>query len=442
MKRIYDKYAYGPNPIKNSYWAETETIPDTEFPAIASDASTDVAIIGGGFTGLNAALHLAENGVTTRVLEGAGLGFGASGRNGGFCCLGGSKASNANLRRRFGEQARQDYRQAEKRAVDHVADLLKRHNINADTHSNGETLLAHTPRVAGGFDAYCAEIETDYGVSPVITEKDDLPALGMNGPFHRAVTTPVGFALNPMKYALGLGMAARHAGAIIHANSMVLRIETTAQGYVLHTAKARLRCKNLIIATNGYSSENVPDWMRARYLPVQSHILVTRPMSGAEIAAQGWSSHQMSYDSRELLHYFRLMPNGQFLFGLRGGIHATQASDRAVHLRARKQFESMFPAWSHIETPYSWGGFVCLSAGLVPFCGEIPEMPGAYAGFAYHGNGVAMGSYTGALLADLVMGNPDPVPMLMRKPPRRFPLGTHRKLLLRPAYAMAALFDK
>lgn len=442
MKRIFDAHAYGPDPIETNYWAGTVSKSTEGFSPLEGDASVDIAIIGGGFTGLNAALRLAENGVDVRVMEAGTPGFGASGRNGGFCCLGGAKASNAKLRRQFGEAARQEYRRTEKQAVDHVASLLKRHSIDADTHSKGETILAHTARAAAGLEAYCAEIETDYGVVPSLHSHGDLTGLGMNGPFFGAITTPVGFALNPLKYLTGLAAAARNAGALIHSNSAVSRIEKTATGYLLHTAKGLIRCKSLIIATNGYSSEDLPDWMRARYLPVQSQVLVTRPLSADEIAAQGWSTQQMCYDSRELLHYFRLMPDGRFLFGMRGGVLATQQSDRAVHARARQHFEAMFPAWRHVETPHSWNGFVCLSAGLVPFCGEIPEMPGAYAGFAYHGNGVAMGSYTGALLADLVLGNARDIPQVMRKPPKRFPLGRYRKHLLRPAYAVASLLDR
>jgi drug/metabolite transporter (DMT)-like permease len=168
----------------------------------------------------------------------------------------------------------------------------------------------------------------------------------------------------------------------------------------------------VIVATNGYSSEDVPEWMAGRTMPVASNVLVTRPLTGAEVQAAGWTSAQMAYDTRQLLHYFRLMPDNRFLFGRRGGLTSSPGADRAAIRTTRRHFETMFPAWGHVESPHNWSGMVCLSAGLVPYCGQVPGMQNCFAGFAYHGNGVAMGSYTGALLADLALG---------RKPENRYP---------------------
>ena len=103
----------------------------------------------------------------------------------------------------------------------------------------------------------------------------------------------------------------------------------------------------------------------------------------------------------------------------------------------------MFANWAHVETPWHWSGMVCLSARLTPFCGAIKDMPNAYAGFAYHGNGVAMGSYCGVLLADLVQGKPTryPHPEIMQAQPKSFPLGRFRRALMWPGYTMAGLAD-
>ena len=101
-----------------------------------------------------------------------------------------------------------------------------------------------------------------------------------------------------------------------------------------------------MIATNGYSSEYIPDWMRGRYLPVVSHIMVTRPLSGAELAEQGWTSHQLAYDTRTLLHYFRLLPDNRMLFGMRGTSNITPESEKLMKTQVRGDFDQVFPAWA------------------------------------------------------------------------------------------------
>ena len=147
--------------------------------------------------------------------------------------------------------------------------------------------------------------------------------------------------------------------------------------------------------------------------------------------------------TRHLLHYFRLMPDGRMLFGMRGGLRHTEATEATIRCKIRQDFDRMFPEWRHVETPHYWSGLVCLSRDLVPYAGPIPDMPGGFAGFAYHGNGVSMGSYTGSLLAALVQGKTPqtPYPAPMRHVPRRFPLGRFRRLLMRPAYLGFALKD-
>jgi len=171
---------------------------------------------------------------------------------------------------------------------------------------------------------------------------------------------------------------------------------------------------------------------------------VTRPITESEQARQGWTSGQMCYDSRVLLHYFRLMPDGRFLFGMRGGRRATPRAEAALSAKIRKDFHAIFPEWRDIAITHEWSGLVCLMRSLTPFAGAVPDMPGVFAAMGYHGNGVAMGSYLGARVADGVLGRPSqgPVPNFVARPPERFPLGYMRRALLAPAYAAASLFDR
>lgn len=440
MSRICHPFSYSDGPVEACFW--NETVSARPRPTLEGNLSVDVAVIGGGFTGLSAALHLAEAGRSVAVLEENQPGWGASGRNGGFCCIGGAKMSGAKMKRKFGAVAYQDYRLAERDAVDLVDSLLRQHNIQADTHSEGETLLAHRAKDFAGFEEEAREIKALYGVDAEIFDADEMAKKGMRGPFHGGMTSPIGFALNPLKYALGLAGAAEKAGAHIYGGTTVQKIDGQDEDFRIKTPRGVVNAKKVIVATNGYSSETVPNWLRGRYFPAQSSIIVTRPMSDEELAAQGWTSRQMSYDSRNILHYFRLMPNGQFLFGMRGGLSTSPRVHHAIRQEIRRDFEKMFPAWAEVETPWYWSGFVCYSADMTPFSGQIPDAPGIYAGFAYHGNGVAMGSYCGALLAQrIVEGDALRHPAVMTRPPGRFPGGRFRRLALWPAYLAYGLKD-
>ncbi|WP_342741831.1 FAD-binding oxidoreductase [Salinihabitans flavidus] len=410
---------------------------------MSGDLDADVAVIGAGFTGLTAALHLAEAGLSVAVLEAEQPGWGASGRNGGFCCLGGARISHDTLVRRVGEDGARDWYRTEQRAVDFVASQLTRLKIEADTHSHGETMLAHRPR---DFDRLVSDAERTasvLGVRAEVIAASDLVKHGMAGPFHGGVTLPVGFGLNPRKYVLGLAQAASAAGVAGFGNSPVQTMRATNGDHELATPAGAVRAKRVIVATNGYSAETLPPWMAGRYMPVQSNVIVTRPLTDAELEAQGWTSAQIAYDSRNLLHYFRLMPDRRFLFGMRGGLRTTKGVQNHMEKSVRRDFETMFPAWSHVETPWFWSGFACMARNMTPFAGEIPGQPGVFAAFAYHGNGVAMGSYAGAAIADRLLGRGEhPVSALLDHPAGRFPGGAFRRLALWPAYGYYALKDR
>ncbi|SFT96202.1 NAD(P)/FAD-dependent oxidoreductase [Sedimentitalea nanhaiensis] len=440
MKRIFAEFAYGPGPRAGCWWDETIAAP--AWPVLQGAVHADVAIIGAGFTGLSAALHLAEAGATVAVLEAGPPGWGASGRNGGFCCLGGARIGATALTRKYGHDAARSYFQAEKDAVDLVGQLLKRHNIQADLHSNGETQMAHRARDMNGLRA-AAETLWRNGGSAELIEAADLPAAGMAGPFHGALTTKVGFALNPRKYLFGLSRAAQAHGAILHRDSPAQRIERHGASYRIATRQGHVLAPTVLIATNGYSSEDLPTWLAGRYMPSQSNVLVTRPLTDEEIAAQGWNSDQMAYDTRNLLHYFRLMPDRRFLFGMRGGLMSSPRAERRAQYGTRRNFEQMFPAWRDVPSPWQWSGMVCLSRHRVPYVGPVPDHPGMFAGLAYHGNGIAMGSYAGRVLADLALSREPATPCLsvIASPMKRFPFGSLRRVLMPAAYLFYGLHD-
>ncbi len=442
MKRLFDAYAYGEGPRSGCWWDQTAI--SAARPAFGKTARTDVAIIGAGFTGLSAALHLSRAGISVTVLDAERVGWGASGRNGGFCCLGGGMAGDAALDRRFGVKERIDFRRSELAAVQLVERLIQEIGVNVDRHSRGETVLAHLAKDVMALEEDAATLHQNYGVGHTLHDKSELAALGMNGPFHGALTIDAGFGLNPRKYLNGLAQAAEANGARIFEKSAVAELKPESDGWCLRTNGHALQADQVIVATNGYSSEDVPSWLAGRYMPSQSNVIVTRPLSDDELAAAGWTTDQMAYDTRNLLHYFRLMPDRRFLFGMRGGLFTGQAAERRATAKIRSDFIQMFPAWRAVETAHSWSGMVSLARDMLPFAGPVPTAKGLWAGMCYHGNGVAMGSYSGALLAQLVQGKqPDLLyPRAMRAPLRRFELGRLRRAVMPFAYAALMFADR
>ncbi|WP_316247459.1 FAD-binding oxidoreductase [Roseobacter fucihabitans] len=181
MTRIFSDFVYGDGPRQRCWWSGTCYVPDR--PSVVGSCRADVAIIGTGSTDLSAALHLAEAGVDVVVLDAHFPGWGASGRNGGFCFLGGGAKTDASLDVEFGRQGRLEYRAMEHAAVEFVQNLLTRLGLSVDLHSKDETELAHRPSDMALLRAKAASVEENYGVSPVLIKKSNLLENGLGGLF-------------------------------------------------------------------------------------------------------------------------------------------------------------------------------------------------------------------------------------------------------------------
>ena len=442
MRHLYEAPAYDTSRWPDSHWRASLPAP-IPCPALAGEARAEVAVIGAGYAGLNAALELARtHGADVAVLEAGQPGWGASGRNGGFCCLGGAKLGDRQIVARVGEGGARDFRDFQHRAIERVAALLAGEGIDARQGPAGDICLAHSPRAFAALVQEADDKRRLYGETAELLPPEALAEHGLAGPgFHGALVVEAGFPLHPLAYAEGLARAAQAAGVRIHGQSPVTDLAPEGATWRLTTPGGTLRARRVLVATNGYSSEDLPPWIAGRTLPAQSAILMTRPLSPAEKRAQGFTTPIMSYDTRHLLHYFRHLPDGRFLFGMRGGTSATPKAEAATAARVRAEFRRLFPAWAGVEVEHEWAGFVCLTGSLAPFVGPVPGAKGLFAAFGWHGNGVAPASLGGALAAGLIAGIPTAIPALMRQPPRRFPLPPLRRLWLRAAYRAYALQD-
>jgi glycine/D-amino acid oxidase-like deaminating enzyme len=421
-----------------SFWEATAQPLDVATAPLSGDAQCDVAVIGAGYTGLSAALRLKrEYGVDVRVIEASEPGWGASGRNGGFSCVGCHKRSYASLIKSYGLDDTRRFYGAMKDAVAFVRDLCRAHDIDAWIHEGGEISLAHLLN-------RWAELEEErdfmlriFGEKLELLTVEELKAQGLWAPhFHGGIKGDVGFSIQPLNYVRGLARAAAAAGVKIHGHSRVTRWEERDDRHRLVTAGGTLTARQVVVATNGYTPEDVSPRLRGRLMPALSNIIVTRPLSEAERREQGWTSRLMAYDTRNLLHYFRLLPGGEFLFGGRGGTDASQAGAEPMKQHMIATLQEMFPVFGKAEINHFWRGFVCLSYDLVPYVGALDERKTVWTALAYHGNGVAMASWSGAALADLIAGKPERanLPSVLTRRLARFPLPFLRPLYLKGAY--------
>ena len=441
MRRLYEAPAYDPAWPK-SHWRASHPAPFA-LPPLEGEATADIAVIGAGFAGLNAALEAArESGARVVVLDAVQPGWGASGRNGGFCGYGGAKLSDAAIVARVGRDGARDFRDFQRAAIAHVGALIDDNGWNARQGPEGEAVLAQSPKVWAGFAQEARELQALYGETPELVAPGALAERGLSGPgFHGALILNEGFPLDPMAYVEGLARLALAAGVRICGESPVTAIAPDGGGWCLTTPGGRLRAPKVLVATNGYSSDDLPRWLGGRNLPAFSAVLVTRPLSDAERRDQGYTDPRMAFDARKLLHYFRHLPDGRFLFGMRGGTSGSQAAHRGMETQVRRHFEALFPAWAGAATEHTWSGFVCLTGSLAPFVGEVPGAPGLHAAFGWHGSGVAAASYSGRQIGRLMTGKPAHLPDLVRRVPRRFPIASLRRTWLRLAYAGYALKD-
>jgi len=388
-----------------SYWRDT-TVPFAGGHTGPVEGQFDVAVIGGGFTGLGAALQLAKGGAKVIVLEAEQVGAGASGRNGGHLNNGLAHSYIAAKTELGPERAIALYK-AFDASIDTLERLIREENIACDFRRAGKLKLAskpgHVEAIAKNFEAIHREVDPD----TALLSAADL-ASEICSPFHGAMLSKKSAMMHMGRFASGLAHAAARHGAVIVERAAVTGQAREAKGFRLTTAKGTLRAEQVLLATGAYTPPQF-SYFRRRIIPVGSFIIATRPLTAAE-AAMVLPGHRTYVTSMNIGNYFRLSPDNRLIFGGRARFSATsdQRSDAKSGAILRAAMLRMFPQLADVEIDYCWGGLVDLTADRYPRAGR---QDGLWYAMGYSGHGAQLSTHLGMIMADAMLGRTDRNPM-------------------------------
>ncbi|PZO73910.1 MAG: FAD-dependent oxidoreductase [Mesorhizobium amorphae] len=415
-------------------WYEATVGERPDYPALDGDTRADVAIVGGGFTGLSAAVHLARRGVDVVLLDGARFGDGASGRNGGQLGTG---------QRGWPEEQEDELGFARAKALFDLAEEAKAHLLEfaaangiAIDYQPGQLSVAHKKRYVDEYRRHADILRERFGYPHLrfMDKAETAARLGSDRYFGGVEDTGTGH-IHPMKLVVGTARAARASGARLHENTAAQSVRSEGGKVRIATARGTVTADKALVAVNAYGGEVEPV-MAAHVMPIGSFIGATAPLPDDSAVLRGRESVD---DSRFVVRYFRRTGSGELLFG--GREVYTPGNPGDLHEAMRRQIAEVYPALKNVEITHAWGGSVGITVPRKPFVREV--MPGVIAAGGYSGHGVMLSNFVGRLYAETVAGNRDRLRLFEELTVPAFPGGRRfRAPLLFLALSWFALRDR
>ena len=381
---------------------------DTAEPAVATppldgDSRADVAVVGGGFTGLSTALHLAEKGAKVVLLEAEEPGWGASGRNGGQVNPG-LKHDPDTVERDFGPDLGRRMNTLAGAAPQYVFDLIQRHGIACEARRNGTLRAAIAPKHAAAVRVTVEQMRRRQAPVKLLSGKELADMTGTDR-YQVALFDPRGGDLNPLSYARGLARAAIEAGAAVHGRTRAMTLRRQGELWQVTTPSGTVTAPQVVLATNGYTDDLWPA-LRRSVVPVFGAIAATAPLPDS-VARAVMPSRAALYESGAITVYYRVDGGGRLLIGGRGP--QTEISSTAPLAHLLNYAHKLWPALKDVTWTHAWGGRLAMTQDSYSHWHEPAK--GVMACLAYNGRGVAMATTMGALVAKRILDPAAPCDM-------------------------------
>lgn len=380
-------------PAQQIYWHTTVQMPDdsnlTPLPE-----KVDVAIIGGGYTGLSAARTLAKNDIHVAVLEANTIGWGASSRNGGMV-LTGLKLGMQTVMKKYGREIAKRLFQCSLDSIDTVEQIVKEENIDCGFARSGHLLTANKPKHYEELKEEAEFMEREFDHKVHLISRDQQHSEIGSEIYHGALLDECSAGLNPAQYVTGLARAAEKAGASLHARARVTRLERRGSRFLLETERGSLSAESVLVGTSGYTG-SVTKKLQKKVIPIGSFMIATEQVSD-ELAKELIPHDRMIFDYKHYLNYFRLWDN-RMIFGGRAAFFPETSStiQRSAEILRREMIQ-VYPQLKDAKIDYVWGGTLDFAFDMMTHVGE---MDGIYYSLGYAGHGVAMATYLGQSVAE------------------------------------------
>ncbi|MFK3793361.1 NAD(P)/FAD-dependent oxidoreductase [Pseudomonas piscis] len=416
-----------------SYYAAS-SLPQPDYPALAGEQVADVCVVGGGFSGLNTALELAERGLSVVLLEARRIGWGASGRNGGQLIRGVGHGLEQ-FTKVIGSEGVRQMKLMGLEAVEIVRQRIERFQIPCDL-TWGYCDLANKPAELEGFAEEAEELRSlGYRHETRLLQASEMHSVVGSKRYVGGLVDMGSGHLHPLNLALGEAQAAQRLGVRLFEHSCVTRIDYGAEVKV-HAARGTVRAKTLVLGCNAYLNDLNPQ-LGGKVLPAGSYIIATEPLSPDQ--AQELLPQNMAVcDQRVALDYYRLSADRRLLFG--GACHYSGRDPKDIAAYMRPKMLDVFPQLSAVKIDYQWGGMIGIGANRLPQIGRLKDQPNVYYAQAYSGHGVNATHLAGKLLGEAISGQHAGGFDLFDKVPHiTFPGGKH---LRSPLLALGMLWHR